>query len=84
MNSNSIPRQETKSTIIANKLEEEILSRKYQAGENLPSQYELATQFNASSRSVREAFKNLEAKGLIKVQQGKKAVVQSNSLDQFV
>ncbi len=84
MNVGSMTGQETKSTIIANKLEEEILSKKYQAGENLPSQHELASQFNASSRSVREAFKNLEAKGLIKVRQGKKAIVQSNSLDQFV
>ena len=84
MNGNTISGSETKSTTIANKLEEEILAKKYKAGENLPSQHELATQFNASSRSVREAFKNLEAKGLIKVKQGKKAIVQSNSLDQFV
>jgi len=84
MSINSITGSETKSTTIANKLEEEILSKKYQAGETLPSQHELAQQFAASSRSVREAFKNLEAKGLIKVQQGKKAIVQSNSLDQFV
>ncbi len=75
---------ETKSTQIANKLEEMILSKTYKAGEPLPSQQELATQFSASSRSVREAFKNLEAKGLIQVSQGKRAIVKSNSLDQFV
>jgi len=75
---------ETKSTMIANQLEEMILAKKYKAGECLPSQHKLATQFYASSRSVREAFKNLEAKGLIQVQQGKKAVVKSNNLDQFV
>ncbi|MDT4763012.1 GntR family transcriptional regulator [Sphaerochaeta sp. PS] len=75
---------ETKSTMIANQLEEMILSKKYKAGENLPSQHTLAQQFSASSRSVREAFKNLEAKGLIEVTQGKKAIVKSNNLDQFV
>ncbi len=75
---------ETKSTQIANKLEEMILSKKYRAGETLPSQHELAQQFSASSRSVREAFKNLEAKGLIQVSQGKRALVKSNNLDQFV
>jgi len=75
---------ETKSTTIANKLEEMILSKQFKAGELLPSQKELALQFNASSRSVREAFKNLEAKGLIQVSQGRKAVVKSNNLDQFV
>lgn len=81
---NNIQGSETKSTTIANRLEEEILAKKYKAGENLPSQHELALQFHASSRSVREAFKNLEAKGLINVQQGKKAIVKSNNLDQFV
>jgi DNA-binding FadR family transcriptional regulator len=75
---------ETKSTMIANQLEDMILNKKYKAGENLPSQHSLALQFGASSRSVREAFKNLEAKGLIEVQQGKKAMVKSNNLDQFV
>jgi len=75
---------ETKSTQIANKLEEMILAKKFKAGEPLPSQHELATTFSASSRSVREAFKNLEAKGLIQVSQGKRAVVKSNNLDQFV
>ena len=49
MNGNPMSGQETKSTTIANKLEEEILSKKYQAGENLPSQHELADQFNAST-----------------------------------
>lgn len=75
---------ETKSTMIANQLEDMILSKKFKAGESLPSQHKLALQFSASSRSVREAFKNLEAKGLIQVQQGKKALVKSNNLDQFV
>lgn len=84
MNSATISGSETKSSVIAQKLEEEILAKIYKAGENLPSQHDLADRFNASSRSVREAFKNLEAKGLIKVKQGKKAIVQSNSLDQFV
>ncbi|WP_320129161.1 GntR family transcriptional regulator [uncultured Sphaerochaeta sp.] len=75
---------ETKSTMIANQLEEMILAKRFKAGESLPSQHKLAQQFSASSRSVREAFKNLEAKGLIQVQQGKKAIVKSNNLDQFV
>lgn len=74
----------TKSSIIAQELERDILNETFKAGENLPSQHELAERFDASSRSIREAFKNLEAKGLIEVSQGKRAVVLSNSLDQFV
>ena len=75
---------ETKSTQIASKLEELILNKTYVAGEPLPSQQDLALQFSASSRSVREAFKHLEAKGLVQISQGKRAVVKSNNLDQFV
>lgn len=74
----------TKSARIANALEEMILSKRLNAGELLPSQQELAGKFDASSRSIREAFKQLEAKGLVSVSQGRRACVKSNNLDQFV
>ena len=74
----------TKAARIANYLEEMILSRQLSAGELLPSQQELAEKFNASSRSIREAFKQLEAKGLLTVSQGRRACVKCNNLDQFV
>ncbi|MGI6433112.1 MAG: FadR/GntR family transcriptional regulator [Sphaerochaetaceae bacterium] len=75
---------ETKSAQIARKIEEMILNKVYVAGHPLPSQSELAVEFQASSRSIREAFKQLEAKGLVEISQGKRAVVKSNSLEQFV
>jgi DNA-binding FadR family transcriptional regulator len=74
----------TKSARIANYLEELILSKQLSAGELLPSQQELAEKFDASSRSIREAFKQLEAKGLLSVSQGRRACVKCNNLDQFV
>ncbi|HCJ95414.1 MAG TPA: FadR family transcriptional regulator [Sphaerochaeta sp.] len=74
----------TKSARIANYLEELILSKQLTAGELLPSQQELAEKFDASSRSIREAFKQLEAKGLLSVSQGRRACVKCNNLDQFV
>ncbi len=74
----------TKSARIANYLEEMILSGQLSAGELLPSQQELADKFEASSRSIREAFKQLEAKGLLTVSQGRRACVKCNNLDQFV
>lgn len=74
----------TKSARIANYLEELILSKQLSAGELLPSQQELAEKFDASSRSIREAFKQLEAKGLLSVSQGRRASVKCNNLDQFV
>ncbi|MFA6843927.1 MAG: GntR family transcriptional regulator, partial [Bacilli bacterium] len=78
------PTKDTKSARIAAKLESQILSKKLVAGEFLPSQQELARQFGASSRSIREAFKQLEAKGLVEVSQGRRAMIKSNNLDQFV
>lgn len=74
----------TKSACIASALEDMILSGKLGEGELLPSQHELAEMFEASSRSIREAFKQLEAKGLLTVSQGRRASVKSNNLDQFV
>lgn len=83
-----ISRQElhgrTKAERIANYLEEQILSKRLQSGESLPSQQELGEQFSASSRSIREAFKRLEAKGLLTVSQGKRACVTCNNLNHFV
>jgi len=74
----------SKSSQIATAIERDILANEYKQGDMLPSQKELADKYNASSRSLREAFKALEAKGLIEVSQGKRAVVKSNNLDQFV
>ncbi len=74
----------TKSAQIAHKIENRILAKEYLAGDPLPSQQELADEFHASSRSVREAFKHLEAKGLVEISQGRRATVKSNNLDQFV
>lgn len=75
---------ETKSAQIAALIEQAIIDNKYKAGEPLPSQQEMAAEFNVSSRSIREAFKHLEAKGLVKVSQGKRAVVLTNNLNQFI
>lgn len=75
---------ETKSAQIAATIEQDIIEKKYKAGEPLPSQQELAQTYNVSSRSVREAFKHLEAKGLVKISQGKRAIVLANNLNQFV
>ena len=74
----------TKSERIANYLEELILTKQLIGGEYLRPQQELADKFDASSRSIREAFKQLEAKGLLSISQGKRACVMCNNLNQFV
>ena len=73
-----------KAIQIASLLEAAILNNEYKKGDYLPSQKELSDKYDASSRSLREAFKVLEAKGLIEVSQGKKAYVKTNRLDQYV
>ncbi len=76
--------KKTKSAEIASKLEQMILNKEYEAGQSLPSQRELAVEFDASPRAVREAFNNLEVKGLVTIVQGKKTVVNATSLDRFI
>ncbi len=65
-------------------LERIILSRKILPGEKLPSQKELAARFNIGIRSIREAFKHLEAKGLIDIRHGKGVYVKADNLDFYM
>lgn len=76
--------RETKTTMIASQIEQMILDNTFETGCFLPSQQELATQFNVSSRPVREALKILEAKGLVIISQGRRAEVVNTSLNQYI
>jgi DNA-binding FadR family transcriptional regulator len=55
---------------ILDQLEEAILDGHISAGDRLPSERQLAEQFNASRTSVREAVRVLEALGVAKVKAG--------------
>jgi DNA-binding FadR family transcriptional regulator len=55
---------------ILDQLEEAILDGHISAGDRLPSERQLAEQFNASRTSVREAVRVLEALGVAKVRAG--------------
>jgi GntR family transcriptional repressor for pyruvate dehydrogenase complex len=76
--------RETKTAMIAAQIEQMILDKTFERGSFLPSQQELATYFNTSSRPVREALKLLEAKGLVTISQGRRAEVVNSSLDQYI
>jgi GntR family transcriptional regulator, transcriptional repressor for pyruvate dehydrogenase complex len=75
---------ESKPDQVTRSLEELILSRRLRPGEQLPSQKELAERFNVGIRSIREAFKKLETRGLISVRQGKGVFVKADNLDSYV
>lgn len=54
---------------------------RYQPGQVLPSERELATQFNVSRPVLREALRILEIQGLIEIHHGKGAFVKSHGTD---
>lgn len=74
----SKPEQVTRS------LEKQILTGQNVPGEQLPSHRELATQFNVGIRSIREALKTLETRGLVDVRQGKGVFVKADNLDFYM
>jgi DNA-binding FadR family transcriptional regulator len=78
-----ISRKRTTEVVIEN-LEERILDGTFGDGDKLPSEEVLATQLGVGRRSVREALKVLEAKGLIEIQMGVGAIVRRNDLDSFL
>ncbi|MBW1668045.1 MAG: FadR family transcriptional regulator [Deltaproteobacteria bacterium] len=55
---------------VEQRLRQSILDGFYSPGDRLPSERELVEQFKVSRVTVREALKNLEAKGLIVVKRG--------------
>ncbi len=68
---------------IADSLIREILQGRYQPGDRLPSERDLAARFDANRGSVREAVKKLEQIGLVEVQPGGGRIMplQESSLD---
>ena len=56
-------------------LQDEILRGQYRPGERLPSERDVATRFETSRGTVREAFKRLDQLGIASVQPGGARVV---------
>ena len=61
---------QSRSDEIAAELREQILRGRYQPGERLPSERDLALQLHAHRSSVREALKRLEQLGLVAIRRG--------------
>ncbi len=72
-----------KHSQLAGTLTDEILSGRYQAGDRLPSERELAVRFNVNRGAVREAMSRLSQLGVADVQPGGARVAPINeaSLD---
>jgi len=61
---------------VADQLRDAILDGRFTAGQRLPSERDLAAEFQVNRTSVREAIKVLEGVGLVTVRQGDGATVQ--------
>ena len=59
-----------KHEIVAAALEEAILKGELKVGEKLPSENSLATQFGVSRNIIREALRDIQARGLLEVKNG--------------
>ena len=58
------------SSDIAELIKSAILSNKIKEGDRLPSERDLATQFQVGRMTIREALRTLETKGLISIKKG--------------
>lgn len=61
-----------------------IVRNNLRRGDRLPSERELSETLNVGTRSIREALRNLEARGVVRIEQGKGAFVEEKYRDDFV
>lgn len=78
-----IKTQRTADTVV-DRLEARILDGTFGVGDLLPSEEQLAAQFAVGRRSVREALKVLEVRGLVEIRMGIGTTVKRNDLDNFL
>lgn len=69
---------------VVDAFERKILSGELPIGEHLPSEADIASAFNVSSRSVREAIQILETKGLVRRKHGERALVVRDDVGEFL
>jgi len=66
---------------VSDQLEQLILTGTLEEGSRLPSEKDLGEQFGVSRNAVREALKSLEARGLVRVENGKGAFTTAPTTD---
>ncbi|RQO71191.1 phosphonate metabolism transcriptional regulator PhnF [Aquitalea sp. FJL05] len=66
---------------IENSLAEEIACGQLQAGEQLPTELQLAERFRVNRHTIRRAVATLVERGLLRVEQGRGTFVQDNAID---
>src|SRR5690606_16258436 len=66
---------------IGESLASDIRNRRYAAGEQLPSESELAARFCVNRHTIRRAMGALEEQGLVRIEQGRGTFVQDHAID---
>ena len=74
----------TKHDHIADTLTDEVLSGRYQPGDRLPSERELAARFDVNRGAVREAMKKLAQLGIVDIQPGGARVAPMQQIHHFL
>jgi len=80
-----VPLKKTRITEeVIRAIENIIIDNELQPGDKLPSQLKLSQSFGVGSRSVREAVKALESRGLVETIHGKGVFVKNSNMDFFL
>ncbi|TDR82979.1 phosphonate metabolism transcriptional regulator PhnF [Paludibacterium purpuratum] len=66
---------------IENTLAEEIAGGSLRAGEQLPTELQLAERFGVNRHTIRRAMATLVERGLLRIEQGRGTFVQDNAID---
>lgn len=66
---------------VLSQLVERILSGRFEAGQRLPPERELAQQLGVNRTSLREALRQMESMGLVRIRQGDGIYVRDRELD---
>jgi GntR family transcriptional regulator, transcriptional repressor for pyruvate dehydrogenase complex len=69
---------------VTHALENIIVENNLSPGDKLPSQAELSEKLKVGTRSIREAIRSLESRGLVETKQGKGVFVKETNLDYFL
>jgi len=69
---------------VTHALENIIIENDLAPGDKLPSQSELSTKLQVGTRSIREAIRTLESRGMVETRQGKGVFVKENNMDYFL
>ncbi|MFB5285207.1 FadR/GntR family transcriptional regulator [Peribacillus sp. Hz7] len=64
--------------VIVDQINEYFLNGKLKPGDKLPTERDLASRFNVSRTSVREALRKLEIKGIIEIKQGSGSFIKTS------